>query len=299
MRFGIGKSGVALVGGLVLGHASPAEAQNAKPIVAVESVQGPMGNQVPTLRTMIESAILATDRFTVMDSTQYDALRAGQERCASGMVTARDGKCQRGQFVDPDYRIAATVTAAGITFEDNVLLLECHSAQAYVSIDIRITDKSTGQIKSSGQIDIKGKEKSNCGKNSSRPDASIDEVVRPAADAIAAKLVFASFPVEVLAMQGPTRMVLSYGQDVLKLGAKYDVFAPSQTVKDSRGNSYVVDNKVGTIEIVSASPSTSIADMICTVGGATAQVGYTARPAANPKAKRVKPAKGQTLPGAC
>lgn len=282
-----------------LGAPQLARAQTVKPVVAVESVQGPSGTEVPTLRTMIETAILATNRFTVMNSSEYDSMRASQGRCESGMVMARNGKCQKGQFVDPDYRISATVTSAGITRSINKMIYECNYAQAYISIDIRITDKSTGQIKSSGQIDIKGKNNSNCGRDAAPVEASLDDVVRPAADAIAARLVFASFPVEVLQMQSPTRVVLSYGQGVLQMKTKYDVFAPSETLKDSRGNSYQVDRKVGTVEIISVAPGTSVGEVICTVAGAVPQVGFTARPALDPKAKRVKAAKGQTVPGEC
>ncbi|WP_448658721.1 hypothetical protein ACPVPU_14705 [Sphingomonas sp. CJ99] len=287
----------------MLGCATPVSAQTAKPVIGVESVKG--GEQeVPNLRTMIETSIINTNRFTVMNAGQVEVLEKSETLCGTGMIWER-GKCVRGSVKLPDYRISAQVTSVGINRSNGVNLISilakdappCIIQEPYLSVDIRVTT-SANQIQAGEAITLKGPKVTACDGSEPNARSAFDSLLRSIAERITQKLVLTSYPIELIDLQPGNRMMLTYGEDVLAQKQQVVVLRKGPVRTDSQGRQFPTEIQVGVAEVVTLSPSSSIAQLICTYGGGEPAIGDIAR-LAPAKLRAQRPAKGSTLPGEC
>jgi curli biogenesis system outer membrane secretion channel CsgG len=151
-----------LIGALVLlgvGFANGALARGGdRPVVAVaefknESGAGWWGGGVGwELSGMLSNELAATKDFTVVERAKIEDVLSEQNLAASGRVAAGTG-ARIGKLTGAQYLIAGTVTAyeentastgGGISFGG--VSLGGNSQKAYLAVDLRVINATTGQI---------------------------------------------------------------------------------------------------------------------------------------------------------
>jgi curli biogenesis system outer membrane secretion channel CsgG len=231
---------------LALTVSQPVLAQAKKqPIVAVAKIDDNAGSgQAETLTQMMLTAIAATQKFRVMERGQTGVLLQEQQRAKSGLVTSRNGG-KVGGFEGVDYLIYGTITTLSVTKKSNIgatlgmgLLSggsgnqpqNCYGGEVTLSLDIRITDGETGQIRYVKRIDEKKKAGTICGEGV--PQVNATELFRSAADNVAAGLVTTVYPMKVANAQADGTLMLNYGEGTLKVGDMVTIFRPGESVID-------------------------------------------------------------------
>ncbi len=146
---------VALLG---LVSADVSLARGAKPTVAVaefinESGAGWWRGGVGwELSGMLSNELAATGDFTVLERSKIEAVLSEQNMAASGRVQAGTG-AKIGKIIGAQYLIAGTVTSyeentqstgGGISFKG--ISLGGNSEKAYLAIDLRVINSTTGAI---------------------------------------------------------------------------------------------------------------------------------------------------------
>lgn len=218
---------------------------NKQPIVAVAKIDDNAGSgQAETLTQMMLTAIAATQKFRVMERGQAGVLLQEQQRAKSGLVTSRNGG-KVGGFQGADYLIYGTITTLSVTKKSNIgatlgmgLLSggsssqpqNCYGGEVTLSLDIRITDGETGQIRYVKRIDEKKKAGTICGEGV--PQVNATELFRSAADNVAAGLVTTVYPMKVANAQPDGTLMLNYGEGTLKVGDMVTIFRPGEAVID-------------------------------------------------------------------
>lgn len=223
----------------------PALAQSqGQPIVAVAQMDDNAGSgQAKTLTQMMLTAIAASQKFRVMERGQLDVMAQEQQRGRAGVVTTRNGG-QVGGFQGADYLIYGTITTLSVTKKSDIgaslgLALasgsnrsaeNCYSGEVTLSLDIRITDGETGQIRYVKRIDEKKKAGTICGEGV--PQVNATELFRSAADKVASGLVTTVYPIKVANAQGDGTLMLNYGEGTLKVGDYVTIFRAGEAVID-------------------------------------------------------------------
>lgn len=216
-----------------------------QPIVAVAEIDDNAGSgQARTLTQMMLTAIAATQKFRVMERGQLDVMVAEQQRAKSGLVTSRNGG-KIGGFQGADYLIYGTITTLSATKRSDLgaslgmaLLTgnkaatptNCYGGDVTLSLDIRITDGETGQIRYVKRIDERRKAGTICGDGV--PQVNATELFRAASDKVAAGLVTTVYPMKVANVQADGGLMLNYGEGTVKLGDYLTIFRPGEAVID-------------------------------------------------------------------
>jgi curli biogenesis system outer membrane secretion channel CsgG len=215
-----------------------------QPIVAVAQIDDNAGSgQSRTLTQMMLTAIAASQKFRVIERGQMDVLAQEQQRGRSGQVTTRNGG-QTGGFQGADYLIYGTITSLSVSKKsdlaaslglalvsgENARPQNCYSGEVTLSLDIRITDGSSGQIRYVKRIDEKKKAGTICGEGV--PQVNAAELLRSAADKVAAGLVTTVYPIKVANALGDGTLTLNYGEGTLKVGDYVTVFRAGEAVLD-------------------------------------------------------------------
>ena len=146
---------VALMG---IGAADVASARGAKPVVAVaefknESGAGWWSGGVGwELSGMLSNELVATNSFAVVERDKLENVLEEQNLAASGRVAGGTG-AKIGKLVGADYLIAGTVTAyeegaqsTGGGFGFKGISLGGNSSKAYLAIDLRVINATTGAV---------------------------------------------------------------------------------------------------------------------------------------------------------
>lgn len=215
-----------------------------QPIVAVAQIEDNAGSgQSKTLTQMMLTAIAATQKFRVIERGQTDVLVQEQQRARSGMVTSRNGG-KIGSFQGADYLIYGTITTLSVTkksdlgaslgmallSKENQQAPSCYGGEVTLSLDIRITDGESGQIRYVKRIDEKKKAGTICGEGV--PQVNATELFRSAADKVATGLVTTVYPIKVANAQGDGTLMLNYGEGTVKVGDFLTIFRAGEAVID-------------------------------------------------------------------
>jgi curli biogenesis system outer membrane secretion channel CsgG len=215
-----------------------------QPIVAVAQIDDNAGSgQAKTLTQMMLTAIAASQKFRVIERNQLDVLAQEQNRGRSGQTTTRNGGATGG-FQGADYLIYGTITTLSASKKsdfgaslglalvsgENARPQNCYSGEVTLSLDIRITDASTGQIRYVKRIDEKKKAGTICGEGV--PQVNATELFRSAADRVAAGLVTTVYPIKVANAQSDGTLMVNYGEGTLKVGDYVTVFRTGEPVID-------------------------------------------------------------------
>lgn len=256
---------LALLASLAGWATSPAAAQaQQKPLIGIVRITY-NNQQLDNLRMMIESALIATNRFRVISVSQAELdsrldLQNNPNRSARGV----------GPAAGVDFFVQGMVTNYG-TSNKSLFPLSCVQSIATLSLDLRVIDMKTMEYMAGPHMDKKANGPVVCGETatSQAPDAA--SMFRPIADEIASNVVFLINPISVVAMMPNGNIILNYGDGVLKVGEQMEI-KQVDYIQTSTGRERV-ETPVGQIEVTSLSPRTSIAKL---VRGCAAAVGHVA-----------------------
>jgi hypothetical protein len=106
----------------------------------------------------------------------------------------------------------------------------CYGGDVTLSLDIRITDGETGQIRYVKRIDERRKAGTICGDGV--PQVNATELFRGASDKVAAGLVTTVYPMKVANVQADGGLMLNYGEGTVRLGDFLTIFRPGEAVID-------------------------------------------------------------------
>lgn len=282
-----------------------ASAQSHQPIVAVAKIDDLANSgQSAALTAMILSAVAGTSKFRVMERQQLGNLVSEQGLARNGMVTSRNGG-KVGGFAGVDYLIYGSITTfsaskkadMGSTFLGNLLSgknsttnVTCYKGTVTLSLDIKITDGESGQIRYVKRLDEVQNAGTICG--GGVPEANASALLRSAADKVATGLVTAVYPIKVADVQDDGTITLNYGEGAVKVGDFLAVFTQGKVVMDPdtgqpMGNSEI---RLGLIQITDVQTRMSKAKPVA--GFATpAQVRAIVRPATQDDIAAFKPGK--------
>lgn len=241
---------------------SAALAQKGKPIVAIYQMDDvARSGQADTFSRMIETAIASTSKFRVIERERLGKLVGEQARAKAGLVTSNTpGKI--GGFEGADFLIYGSITTVSVTRKSDIganlmsgLLAggnnnqaRCNNAVATVSVDIKITDANTGEIKYVTRIDETQKSAASCG-----PDAQVDSAVllRSAAEKVATGLVTTIYPIQIASVQGDGVIVLNYGEGAVQPGAVMGVYTKGEAIVDPATGEVIGNNetRIGFIRV--------------------------------------------------
>ena len=209
----------------------PAAAQN-KPIVAVSSFESSFANYyTANIQTAIETAIVQSGKYTLMERGRLDELLSEQGKSASGLI---QGSGQVGGFEGIDYLIYGRVTNVGLNAKNLLLLTQC---EASFAIDIRVVDIQSGEIRltksvsASEDVATASAEENPC---TGVTFASLSGLADTAARDIVEAMSQALFPVK-LAKVSEDEVYLNYGEgflqkdELLKVTAMGDGFVDPDT----------------------------------------------------------------------
>lgn len=236
---------LASAGLLLLAAHGAAQAQpSEQPIVAVAQIDDNAGSgQSKTLTQMMLTAIAATQKFRVMERGQIDVMLQEQQRAKSGLVTSRNGG-KVGGFQAADFLIYGTITTLSATKKsdfgatlgmalmsgDKQQGTNCYGGEVTLSLDIRITDGQTGQIRYVKRIDEKKKAGTICGDGV--PQVNATELFRSASDRVATGLVTTVYPIKVANAQSDGTLMLNYGEGTVKVNDLVAIFRAGEAVID-------------------------------------------------------------------
>jgi hypothetical protein len=278
---------VSLTAILLISLISPTLAQQPKkPVLAVVSIEGgDDAAELKSFREMVESAIIASNKFQNIERGRLNKLLDEQNKANSGLTKSRTAG-QSGGFSGVDFLVYGSITNFARK-EETIPFLNCKTQKVVLSVDIRLTEAATGVIRYSKRIDQQSKGNSQCeGLGGSSSDGS--EVLRLAADNIAAGLVQAIYPITVIAVQPDGTILVNYGDGTLTMGEQYAIFRKGQEVRDPTTGEVLgsSETKIGQGEVVSVAPKFSTISAI-DYDPASVQIGDIVR-AASEKVKRPK-----------
>lgn len=256
-------------------------AQQGKPVVAIYQMDDlAKSGQADVFSQMIETAIAGTSKFRVIERSHLKVLQGEQARARSGVVTTNHpGRV--GGFEGADYLIYGTITSVSVQKKNNVGMSmlgglvngnnaapNCSNAIVTVSIDIKITDADSGEVKYVTRIDETQRGAAACNAESTI-DSSL--LFRTAADKIATALVTTIFPIQIAAVQADGTIVLNYGEGAVPRGGTMGVFSKGQAIIDPATGEKIGDDEqiLGLIQVTDVTPRFS---------KAVAIAGFTAAP---------------------
>ncbi len=267
-----------------------AAAPQGKPIVAIYQMDDVAGtSQADAFSRMIETSIVATNKFRVIERERLGKLLGEQTRAKAGLVTTnRPGKV--GGFEGADFLIYGSITNVAVSQKSDIgssLLgqmfapsgsnVSCKNAVATISIDIKITDADTGEVRYVRRIDETQKSAAVCN-GETRVDTSL--LLRSAADKIAAGLVTAIYPIQIAQVQADGTIVLNYGEGSIQPGATMSVFTKGDAIRDPATGEVLGNNEtlLGLIQITDVTARFSKAMPVAGFDGAP-PIGAIVRPA--------------------
>ncbi|EGF91310.1 hypothetical protein ABI_27250 [Asticcacaulis biprosthecium C19] len=294
------------VGFILVALPVPALAQqgSGKPIVAVYEMRDLTNNGLAdTFSTMIATAVAGTSKFRVIERNDMDKLLGEQNRANSGLVTTNKPS-KKGGFEGADYLIYGTITSLSVVNKSDVgtsivgslftpqgsAAPKCVYAIATVSVDIKITDASTGEIKYVDRIDEQQKSATIC---DGRPSVDNSGLLRAAADKVATGLVQAIYPIQVAAIQSDGVFILNYGEGALNVGDILTLYSKGEAIYDPATGELLANSevKLGYIRVTEVNGRVSKAVPVSEFTAAPA-VGAIARAtSAEDRAALAKPAK--------
>ncbi|MGQ0798926.1 MAG: CsgG/HfaB family protein [Pseudomarimonas sp.] len=104
------------------------------------------------LAGMLSNELAATNAFRIVERSKLESVLAEQNLAASGRVSAQSG-AQMGKLTGAQYLVAGTVTAyeegakstgGGLSIKG--ISLGGNSSEAYLAVDIRVINSTTGEI---------------------------------------------------------------------------------------------------------------------------------------------------------
>jgi len=191
-------------------------AQANRPIIAVGEITTAIGQfDTTSIQLALENALQKTNKFTIMERTRLATLLEERGLSASGIA---DGIDNYSGFSGVDYMVLGSVS--NITVENRSVLI-ASNCEASLSMNIRVVDLATGEIRLSESVEVEdtinsildGEANACAGISLS----SINLIGEEVADGIANRLTMGIFPIMVARVDG-SEVYLNYGEGSLSPG---------------------------------------------------------------------------------
>lgn len=248
----------------------PAWAQASKPIVSVEEIDDIANSgQARALSTMIATAVSSTSKFRVMERMQMNKQLKEQGRAKGGLVTtSTPGRV--GGFEGVDFQIYGSISALAVVqksdigaallggmLSNNASGSKCNSSEVTLSLDVKITDADTGEIRYVGQINERERGATLCDGGAGQVNAA--SILRKAADKIATRLVTTVYPMQLAALQADGTFILNYGEGAVNIKDTMTVFRKGENIIDPANGQVIGTNEeaLGLIQITDVLPRMS------------------------------------------
>jgi len=191
-------------------------AQSSKPVIGIGDMQSSVGGDVNSFQAMLETALANTNKFELIERSRIGDL-IGEQSLSAGGITQGSGEI--GGISGVDYLVYGSITKLGV--EENEMNLgdfSSASADAVMSVDIRVVDVTTGSIKISETVEVEssvGSAFNIDGRSMGGGEADpLSSVQRIAANSIAGKISLNIFPIKVVNVKDGT-VYLNYGSALL------------------------------------------------------------------------------------
>ncbi|MDG1489632.1 MAG: CsgG/HfaB family protein [Actinomycetota bacterium] len=207
-RFGM-KAAIALLLTLII---SSSWAASNKPVVAVGEITSAVQEfNTMSIQLAIENALAKTGKYTMMERTRLDTLLQERGLSAAG-ITEGDGSLSG--FSGVDYLVYGSVSNITVASKNLFIMMNC---DASVSMNIRVVDVSSGEIRFSENVTIE----KTVGTSPTEEDpcsgislSNLNVIGEDASDGIANKMTTAIFPIKVARARGD-EVYLNYGEGTL------------------------------------------------------------------------------------
>jgi len=270
----------------VMGFVLPLAAAADLPIIGITKIKAPVDDdgfytrvntKADNFQTMLETQLIKTQRFTVMERNRVDEVLAeqGLNNEFGDAQTAQGGFNVGGV----DYLVYGAITKFGQT--KKVMATGGFSTAQLVTefvADIKVVDASTGEIRKAetAEVELKTAGAVSTGDFASgNADADpLSDAQRAAAKKVAAIIATGIFPLEVV--KGGDTIYLNYGDAILDAGDVLTVFRPGEELIDEATgiNLGAEETVVGSIKVTEATAKCSKASLI---SGAEPERGDLAR----------------------
>ena len=223
---------------------------------------------VITFRTMVETAIISSNRFQVIERGRLKTIL--KER-AMGEHGLTDAGGTTGGVSGIDYLIYGTITQLGVKQEAlGFGGFGTTKKTVSMAVDLRITDVNNGEIRYAGTVQksINAGTATQFGGISTgrQSDASSDlgEIQRLVAKSIANVLVTNIFPVKVVTINNDNVVFLNYGSSILSKGDNLKISSLGEEIIDPDtgivlGNT---EKEIGIIKVTEVTNKFSKAEVI-------------------------------------
>lgn len=199
--------------------------------------------------------LVSSRKFMVLDREYIDEI-AAEQRTISESSDERD-LSKLGAILGADYIIVGTIENFGVKTENrDVGGMAVTRKIGDAALALRVLDAATGQIKFSDTVNATVQIKR--GVSSAGMDLGAQ-----VAEASASRIMEAIYPLRVIAFEDG-EPVLNQGGDLVKIGARYEVVALGEELRDPRTGEPLGrrEKKVGVIEIIRSKPKTSDARIV-------------------------------------
>lgn len=236
------------------GQSAPATTK--KPVVGIYLFDDLTGSgQADTFSAMIETAVIASNKFRVIERSQLSKIIAEQGLVNKlGEITANGPVAIEGV----DYLIYGSITEV-VAKENNVAAMlpqmmgltssaDCPPLDLSLGADIRITDAKTGEIRFATRDTSSMVVRPGC------KDLRVDPLplMRKSAQRVVNGFVTTIFPIQVAAVQLDGIVVLNFGSGTIEPKEYYDLFRRGASIIDPSNGAVIAteEYKVATIQIL-------------------------------------------------
>ena len=275
------------------------QAEN-KAVVGVAEIGTSLPNtDVITFRTMVETAIISSNRFSVIERGRMEAIL---EERAMGEYGLTDAGGTIVGVSGVDYLIYGTITQLGAKQESfGFGGFATGKKTVSMAVDLRITDVDTGEIRYAGTVQksINAGTATQFGGISTgrQSDASSDlgEIQRTVAKSIANVLVTNIYPIKVVTVNNGL-VFLNYGSSILSKGDYLNISSLGEEIIDPDTGIVLgsTEKEIGIIKVTEATNKFSKAEM---VSGEVSNIaaGHIARPTSAPARDKKRKKKKKKL----
>lgn len=236
--------------------------QSNKPVIAVGEITSAVGGfNTLSIQLSLENALQKTNKYTMMERTRLNALLKERGLSMSGVT---DGRANISGFSGVDYLVYGSVSNIAIERTNALIAFSC---DASLSMNVRVVDVNTGEIRLSEQVLVEKNLKTVFDENVDPCRgitlANINIMGEDTSDDIANKLTTAIFPIKV-ARVSKGQVYLNYGSGSLQSGQPLTIKEVGEGFLDPDTGEVLGAEETTTAVIVVADvrKSYSIADVV-------------------------------------
>lgn len=244
-----------------------------KPVIAVNLVDDPSGSgQAVSFTMMIETALLKTGKFEVIDRSRLTDVTNEHQLLRSGKTAKTDG-AKNNPYEGIDYLVSGAITSFSSGEKkkhllgdniDNLLLggvgisSNCSDTWLRIDTDILVTDAGDGKVALAESIRNETKGAKACADAGQIDSAAL---LRQSAETIAATLATSILPIAVVEVKNDGTIVLNYGAGILKPGDWLMLYGEGSEIPYPFGEGKIKINgeKIGAVRVISVDDFTSLA----------------------------------------